>query len=198
MLTFNKDQVMFTSDTHYGHANIIKYCNRPFTFPDIDEMDRVMLEGFMKADESGRTIFHMGDFVFNPKNLLATKWRPKGEHYIILGNHDKHADQDGKYRKLYREFFHTIVGTSKSWKLNELIIQVEDTKCILSHEPIQYIIDGELNIYGHHHNNMFTKPDYFTNEYGWLFGSKNHINVGVELTNYRPVTWDELLTLPRV
>lgn len=189
---------MFTSDTHFGHANIIKYCNRPFNFPDIDEMDRVMLEGFMEADESGKTIFHMGDFVFNPKNLLSTKWRPKGKHYIILGNHDKHADKDGKYRVLYREFFHNIIGTSKTWRQNQLTIQVENTKCLLTHEPKAYVEDGELNIYGHHHNNMFTNPDYFKEVYGSLFGSQKHINVGVELTNYRPVSWDELFTIPRV
>jgi calcineurin-like phosphoesterase family protein len=200
MNVFDKNQVAFTSDTHFGHANIIKYCQRPFTFPDIDGMDKVMLEHFMDVDASGKTIFHMGDFVFNPKNLLATSWRPKGEHYIILGNHDKFADKGGKYRKLYREFFHHIIGTSIQWGRNQLQIQVEDTKLLLTHGPERYIGENHYNIYGHHHNNMFLKPEYFQADplQSWVFGSKTHINVSVELTNYRPVTWDELFNIPRV
>lgn len=29
--------VFFTSDTHFGHANIIKYCGRPYR--DVTQMD---------------------------------------------------------------------------------------------------------------------------------------------------------------
>jgi calcineurin-like phosphoesterase family protein len=196
-LEYNKNEVMFTSDTHYGHANIIKYCSRPFTFPDFDVMDKVMLDGFKEADEAGKIVFHMGDFVFNPKNLLEDAWRPKGKHYIILGNHDKHADDSGKYRKLYREYFHNIIGHSRTWKENSLKISVDNVRCILTHEPRQNISGVSMNIYGHHHNNMFMKPDYFKEEYGWLFNKQSHVNVGVELTNYKPVSWDEMLNLPR-
>lgn len=196
-MVYKANEVAFTSDTHFGHANIIKYCNRPFTFPDTDVMDKVMLEGFMEADAQGKTIFHMGDFVFNPKYLLATKWRPQGKHYIILGNHDKHADQYGKYRILYREFFHYIVGESHNWKNNRLDIHVDRTQLRLTHEPHRDIAGNHYNIYGHHHNNMFTKPDFHMKDYGWLFGSTKHINVGVELTNYKPVTYDQLFSLPR-
>jgi calcineurin-like phosphoesterase family protein len=196
-LTFTKEEVAFTSDTHYGHANIIKYCSRPFPFYNTDEMDKAMLDGFMEMDAQGKTIFHMGDFVFNPKYLLATKWRPQEKHYIILGNHDKHADQYGKYRPLYREFFHYIIGTSQEWRKNKLQILVDKTQLVLTHEPLHNIAGNHYNIYGHHHNNMFTKPDFHMKDYGWLFGSAKHINVGVELTNYKPVTFDQLFTVPR-
>lgn len=195
---FHKDEVAFTSDTHFGHSNIIKYCERPFKFPDISEMDKLMLEGFMNTDAQGKTIFHMGDFVFNPKTLLSTKWRPTGKHYIVLGNHDKYADEGGQYRGLYREFFHYIIGTSKGWRKNHLEITVDGVRCILTHEPTQVLGENEYNIYGHHHNNMFRNPTYFKAEYGWIFGSTKHINVGVELTHYRPVSWDELFNLSRV
>lgn len=196
-IVYAKNEVAFTSDTHFGHANIIKYCSRPFKFPDIDEMDKVMLEGFMETDAQGKTIFHMGDFVFNPKNLLATKWRPQGKHFIVLGNHDKHADHHGKYRSLYREFFHYIIGDSHDWKRNRLDILVDGVNLMLTHEPQRELHGNKYNVYGHHHNNMFTKPDFHMKDYGWLFGSQKHINVGVELTNYKPVTFDQLFSLPR-
>ncbi len=31
----------FTADLHFGHANIIKYCKRPFT--DVAAMDRALI-----------------------------------------------------------------------------------------------------------------------------------------------------------
>jgi calcineurin-like phosphoesterase family protein len=194
---FRSEDCVFISDTHFGHANIIKYCERPFEFPHTGEMDALMLNGLQQADEMGKTIFHMGDFLFNPENLLKSKWRPKGDHYIILGNHDKHADKDGKYRKLYREFFTNIIGHSRQWRMNSFYMNLDNRRLVLSHEPQRHLGWAQYNIYGHHHNNMIRHTDRFTNEYDWLFGRDTHFNAGVELTNYRPVTYDELTQIPR-
>ena len=38
----NLDKVYFTSDTHFYHKNIIRYCNRPFE--SIEEMNRSLIE----------------------------------------------------------------------------------------------------------------------------------------------------------
>jgi calcineurin-like phosphoesterase family protein len=98
---------------------------------------------------------------------------------------------------LYREFFHHIIGESADWKTNRLDILVGEVNLMLTHEPRKDIVGNKYNIYGHHHNHMFTKPDNFKTDYGWLFGSTKHINVGVELTDYKPVTFDKLFQLPR-
>ena len=36
------DNVWFTSDTHFGHAKIIEYCDRPFA--DVQEMNETLVE----------------------------------------------------------------------------------------------------------------------------------------------------------
>lgn len=196
-IRFKSSEVVFTSDTHFGHANIIKYCDRPFEFPETVEMDMIMMGGFMDYDALGKTLIHLGDFVFNPSYVRDCGWRPGGKHILILGNHDRYANDGGQYRSLYQEFFTDILGTSYEWRTFSKQIWVDDIPILLSHEPQRDLKGCKYNIYGHHHNNMIRDPARFSPDYDWLFGSLNHINVGVELTEYRPVSFSEALNLPR-
>ena len=36
--------VYFTSDLHFGHANVIGLCSRPFA--DVEQMDRALIENW--------------------------------------------------------------------------------------------------------------------------------------------------------
>ncbi len=181
---FEKDEVVFISDTHFGHANIINYCSRPFIFPDTTEMDRVMMNALKAADAAGKTIIHLGDFVFRPDNVLAETWRPQGEHIIIMGNHDKNGDD--RYRSLYREFFHDIIGKASTWKTNILGIEVGGVSILLSHMPQDtWFPPYKWNFHGHTHNH-FTQPK-----------SDRHCNLSVELIDYKTVTFDEALQVQR-
>ena len=53
----------FTADEHFGHKNIIKYCNRPFK--TVEEMDAVIIENHNKTVTNQDTVVHAGDFTLN-------------------------------------------------------------------------------------------------------------------------------------
>lgn len=85
---FDCNKVFFTSDCHFDHANIIKYCSRPFE--SADEMNRQLILNWNKVVQWDDTVFILGDFCFGQK----TRWEKilpqlNGNKYLILGNHDK-------------------------------------------------------------------------------------------------------------
>ena len=63
-LKYNSNDVnlFFTSDTHFWHSNIIKYCNRPFM--DIEEMNEEIIKRWNDKIEKDDLVFHLGDFAF--------------------------------------------------------------------------------------------------------------------------------------
>ena len=54
-------RVWFTADTHYGHQNIIFYCNRPFT--NAQKMEQVMIARYRDVVKQEDTVYFLGDFL---------------------------------------------------------------------------------------------------------------------------------------
>ena len=52
----------FISDTHFGHAGMMKLCARPFD--SVAEMDRHMIECWNAVVQPGDEVWHLGDFVY--------------------------------------------------------------------------------------------------------------------------------------
>ena len=57
--------VFFTSDLHFRHGNIIKYCNRPFE--TVQEQTEKLIENWNKTVPDTATVFILGDFAFATK-----------------------------------------------------------------------------------------------------------------------------------
>ncbi len=86
-----KDQnIWFTADEHYGHSNIIQFCNRPFQ--SIYEMDAALIHNHNEVVGSKDIVFHLGDFSLVNKSELAYKRyinNLNGYHIFLRGSHDK-------------------------------------------------------------------------------------------------------------
>ena len=55
-------KTFFIADTHFGHKNIIKYCNRPFA--NIEEMNETLIENWNKAVSAEDAVYILGDFAY--------------------------------------------------------------------------------------------------------------------------------------
>lgn len=112
--------IWLTSDTHYGHSNIIKYCNRPFKH--VDEMDEELIYRHNKLVARDDIVYHLGDFSFG--NYEKYLRRLNGRIHLILGNHDNRTEarrasfisvHDVFYLKAYQEEFFLSHYAHRVW-----------------------------------------------------------------------------------
>jgi len=169
-------QTFITSDTHFGHSNIIKYCGRPYhveggnknpaNVPEVQRMNEDILKAFDELPENC-DIWHLGDFWFrggNPRDfadddtiidILQTvkRIKEKGRRlFLVLGNHDVgRLNHKTRFEYYLAMLFDKVYDTP---------VILED-KWILSHEPV-WLEPGShfTNLYGHTHD-LVIPEDYF-------------------------------------
>jgi calcineurin-like phosphoesterase family protein len=54
----------YTADLHLGHANIIRYCDRPFS--DVDEMNRALIDRWNSVVADDDEVWVLGDVALGP------------------------------------------------------------------------------------------------------------------------------------
>lgn len=152
--------IWFISDTHFQHANVIKYSSRPFK--DADEMDQYMIDKWNSVVSPEDTIYHLGDFALTSRGKMGEiMTQLNGEKILKLGNHDRAGVS-----------FFLRLGFKEVFKKRSIIF---DDTFILSHAPLTDEERGSRwNISGHTHNNT-------------PFIQGRTINVSVEQIDYTPI-----------
>lgn len=79
-------KTFFTSDTHFGHSNIIKYSSRPFA--SAYEMDNTIIHNWNSVVRPGDTVYHLGDFAVGGPEADKYFFRLNGNILFCWGNHD--------------------------------------------------------------------------------------------------------------
>jgi calcineurin-like phosphoesterase family protein len=167
-------RLWFTSDYHLGHKLILDYCNRPFK--TLDEMNKQIIKRHNERVNPEDTVFHIGDFCFksandrgNGQNIKYDYWLSQLNGNIILlqGNHDLH--------------------NSVKTKIQKVIVSIGKKRISLIHNPEHADVNYEINLVGHVHNSWQIKRIKRGNSF------TDCINVGVDVWDFKPVTWEEIL-----
>ena len=83
-----KTNIFFTADHHFGHANIIKFTERPFT--SLEEMNEELIKRWNEKVSTKDEVYHLGDLSLGNADFTKEVLdRLNGKIYLIKGNHDK-------------------------------------------------------------------------------------------------------------
>ena len=167
----------YISDTHFHHANIIQYGNRPFR--DVEQMHEALIEAWNSVVRPQDHVTHLGDVSIlrgnkqNQEKFIKLIKQLNGHKRLALGNHDHFPI------RTYLEVFEKIYAT---WRSDEGII--------FSHIPIHPRSMGRAiaNVHGHIHQN----PDYEPVVNTFTGKIQPYINVCVEALDYIPIHIEDL------
>lgn len=88
----------YTSDLHFGHLNIIRFCDRPF--PGVSAMNSRLVQLWNETVTDDDTVWVLGDVALGALDeSLAHIGRLAGHKILVPGNHDRCWEGDRALRK---------------------------------------------------------------------------------------------------
>lgn len=193
-ITLQENQkIWFTSDLHFGHRNVIRFCERPFE--DEKQMGLKLIEYWNDTVGDNDIVFVLGDtFWFNDsRNIKKVLSSLNGKNiYILPGNHDD-------FEAYHRVDDHRITLLDD---VNVMWLETEDNRgwkkktyeVWLSHYPMMtwpHRDNGAFQFFGHIHS----KPNRLEGVDQDLPLHYNQLDVGCDYWNYKPVNFEELKTI---
>jgi calcineurin-like phosphoesterase family protein len=183
--------VWFTADTHFGHGNIIKYCQRPFLSPQeqaavrsdprgklrlsaetVRRHDEALLDAINTRVAADDHLWIVGDFCWGGLvEAMSYRNRIRCQNvFLVWGNHD-----------------HRGIATVFTDCIEQGMIDVGGQEIWLNHYPMRSwnkAFHGSWHVYGHVHGRLqredAAKPGTLVKD------------VGVDACDYRPWSFEEL------
>jgi calcineurin-like phosphoesterase family protein len=158
------DQAWMIADTHFFHDNIGRYCDRP------DGWQALIIQNWQRLIRPDEVVFHLGDLALAGKAAVKELVEQlPGQIFMLRGNHDRFS------RTFYQSLGITFVPDPYEMQYPS------GQKLIFSHRPILPLEPDVLNLHGHIHNNP--APEL----------GPQHVNVSIEVSEYRPWRLSEIL-----
>jgi calcineurin-like phosphoesterase family protein len=178
--SLSEDKLFFTSDPHYGHENILKYCHRPFS--SIEEHDEELIRLWNETVPEDGIVFILGDIGFCSETYLKTILnRLNGKIYWIIGNHDWRRITPGIMNR-----FECIT--------QQMVITVDNKLVYLNHFPFLCYPDSDRHpvyqFFGHVHSGPLSGSSDISR---LVHLNKRQYDVGVDNNEYKPISFQDIM-----
>ena len=162
--------VFITSDTHFGHSNLINSMRGQFW--TVAEMDATLIKNWNAMVSPRDTIYHLGDFSFaSTARTIEILKKLNGKKHLVYGNHDKNMRKD-----ILKEFF--------VWRKDYYELNYEGHKIPLSHYPMlewNRSRHGAVMFHGHMHGKSLS------------VSGLRCADAGTDTNNFKPYTVLQLI-----
>lgn len=170
--------IFFTSDMHFGHTNVIKYCNRPYS--SVEDMDNQLIANWNSIVSRNDKVYHVGDFAFYPQDKIGDIIKQlHGTILFVPGNHDKNL-----VKYLISKDLSGKVALLDSIHAETFKVDGEKIPFVLCHYAMR-VWDkahyGAIHLYGHSHGSLPDDP------------TSRSMDVGADTNNWKPYSMQDIL-----
>ena len=170
-------KLFFTSDTHFFHKNILKFCPTTRRGESVEEMTELMVQAWNAKVKPDDVVYHLGDVSFGlAEKTVEVLNRLNGTLHLIEGNHDKGVTQGAAAKRW------ASINKYKS-------IRIDGVEVVMFHYPIiewDKMHYGSYHLFGHVHGKDMGLSD------------RRAMDVGVDSrpgADMAPWSWDEVHTM---
>lgn len=132
-----------TSDLHFGHSNILKYCPQTRPFNSVEEMDEALIRAWNSHVTDADTTFLLGDISYHgPEKTAEILNSLAGSKILVVGNHDNRNIKSEIFRSCFTEIH------------NYLELKRNKRHVVMFHFPIanwNRMSHGSIHFHGHLH-----------------------------------------------
>ncbi|MHB1711242.1 MAG: metallophosphoesterase, partial [Acidimicrobiales bacterium] len=188
------EETWITSDLHVGHANIIRYCSRPFS--SVEEMNEAIVEEWNTTVRPADRVLVLGDVALGKiTDSLAVSARLSGHKVLLAGNHDRCAAfhgrksvgweeryrHEGGFAEVHQGTMRIDLGSGHPSVLACHFPYVDDTADVMRFAEQRPVDAGEWIVHGHVHER-------------WLQAGRQ-INVSLDAWGGRLAHADEVVAM---
>tara|TARA_Y100000356_G_C11184144_1_gene248515 strand:+ start:9 stop:551 length:543 start_codon:yes stop_codon:yes gene_type:complete len=158
------------SDTWFGRPQILQIANR-IQFNNVDEMNQQLIKNWNKTVKKNDTVFHLGNFAWDPQTARQVLRKLNGQIYFIIGTADE------ALLDIESEFDNISV-------LEDQIIDLPQFDSVIAHYPLEVWNGKDTGtIHFHGHTVYSHKTD---------LDMMNRVNVCTDFWNYTPIKYSTI------